>query len=287
MQLNYIFLVFVCSLISLNLFCSNFDYIGEIKITDWPSSGMEVQDFTKPNEHHTLVYSEILKDKLGILIGVGTFRNLVTFTMGNFSYLMMLDYDQRVVDFNREHLRFIEELSRKYTKTPDQRKVYFDKYESYLLGYVENNQSYYWECDKTWERIINAIKDKRIFVGKADFFDKNKNKSIIEAINNNAELNLLPRTLDVSNVLFFPLEIHGKDFLNTLKSLSNNPDIDLVLMTNLFRLNNIPKTEAPHIAKETKDDLWFYYYSSLKEYLNYLDQSLKIPNKQSRPLKSF
>lgn len=57
--------------------------------------------FVHPNEFRFSLYHTYLKNRQGVLIGVGTFRVFEDLSQGNFSHGICFDYDSGVVAFNR------------------------------------------------------------------------------------------------------------------------------------------------------------------------------------------
>ena len=68
--------------------------------------------FLIPNEFSNFVYSPFLEKSKGVLVSVGTLRTLFNARMGNFSRVLMLDYDSVASDYNRATLQVIADLSR-------------------------------------------------------------------------------------------------------------------------------------------------------------------------------
>lgn len=268
------FLLFI-SLFSLNLFASHFNIIGEMKLVDKQNNTADMVCFIEPNEFCPYFFSKIVKERNGILIGVGTLRNLEVFSSGSFDYLLMLDYDQRVLDFNRQHLLFINELSNSF---PDdvarQRNEYSNSiYKNYLANYHKTSELYYWQSDVKWERITYAIRNNHVFVCQGNLFNADQNVSLVEAINSDLRIKDLKRTLDFSNVFFHDCSaaIYA-GFPDAVAAFSNTPENDIILITSLSPLDS---DIATLLGNGDPHDVWTYYFSPLNSYLETIRQRAK------------
>lgn len=67
--------------------------------------------YIAPNERASFLYTSSLRDEAGALVSVGTFRGLNTLARGRFSHLVQVDYDRKVVDFNRANARLLSTAS--------------------------------------------------------------------------------------------------------------------------------------------------------------------------------
>lgn len=65
--------------------------------------------FVPPNEIETFTYADVIKATVpgGALLSVGSFRTLFDASLGQFSRIYMLDYDQAITQFNRDNLALI------------------------------------------------------------------------------------------------------------------------------------------------------------------------------------
>jgi hypothetical protein len=69
------------------------------------------QSFILPNEFANDNYSCLLENSKGVLISVGTFRTLFNAVMGNFSHVIMFDFDENICNFNAVNLDLIRAIS--------------------------------------------------------------------------------------------------------------------------------------------------------------------------------
>lgn len=81
--------------------------IGSARVRE--EAGMASGGYIPPNEHDHGVYRPLMQGKSGALISVGTFRVLERAAMGDFSFVVMLDYDSVTTQFNEENLKLIAE----------------------------------------------------------------------------------------------------------------------------------------------------------------------------------
>lgn len=85
-------------------------------------AGLNDGKYIPPNEFLNNHYGDELQNDLGdMLISVGTFRSFITFGLGNFTYAIFADYDQKVVDFNKLLLELMIALDETKMSSKDQR----------------------------------------------------------------------------------------------------------------------------------------------------------------------
>lgn len=80
--------------------------------------------FIYPNELSAQYLRDVLANKTGVLISVGTFRTLFNASMGNFSNVFMLDNDSNITRFNIANLALIDALSKTNWPLIKQRLIY-------------------------------------------------------------------------------------------------------------------------------------------------------------------
>ncbi|MBI3289531.1 MAG: hypothetical protein HYZ74_08450 [Elusimicrobia bacterium] len=79
------------------------DWLGGIPLEAGSSRG----SYILPNEHNGHLYAPVLKGKTGALLSVGTFRVLNAAAHGNFSHVILFDYDSLTTAFNRANVELI------------------------------------------------------------------------------------------------------------------------------------------------------------------------------------
>lgn len=70
--------------------------------------------FIHPNEENFQLFNPFLEDAAGTLISVGTFRAFHDASIGAFDFVIFLDNNKQVHDFNRSHIEMIEHCSDRY-----------------------------------------------------------------------------------------------------------------------------------------------------------------------------
>lgn len=250
----------------------NENEIREINLRNWGGRG-----FVEPNELHPKMFEPALKGRTGILFSVGTVRSLIAFTMGNFSYLVMLDIDPRVRDFNRKSLDFIKSLAVKF---PDnvvaQREAYRDS--EFSFAKVFPNE-YFWADDTAWKKITHALLDGRIFVVDVDLNDMESAAKLKDSLE---PLKEMPRTFDISNVMDYVGDYEG--IAATLESLSYNPSEDRVLLTAIGSVINKDITRDCH-PKPLGIARFAYYHANLEDFLKWARMNEGVPSAEHNAFK--
>lgn len=213
------------------------------------------------------MYKEALAEKRGTLISVGTLRTLIAFTMGKFDRLIMLDLSETIIEFNREHLRAIEEIA-KEGSLEDQRFRYREKYAVYLEPLESNKPkdfTYYWEDDEKWGKIVNALKDRRINVIRGNLTNIDgiwRLISVMDAINSGL-------TVDVSNVCQYVDE--RKDFAKALEKLQlTSPDDVSAIVTTHVYCKPSSRYDSAIKGRLGKVDWDYYFFENIGDYIRSL-----------------
>lgn len=261
--------IFFLLLVALPLIANDFNVVNGKEIPDvpdeklnYPSSILKMlEQYIPPNELNPHLLKNTLAEKTGTLISVGTFRGLVNFALGDFDRLIMLDIAQGIVDFNREHLRYILSLTKTEPTPLQQRSEYYKKYVVYLLPYkfYPSTESYYFLDDKKWEKITTALTEGRISVVKGNLLQPSVNEALFEALSDGASL-----TLDVSNILD---QIKGpavKAFYETLAMFRKLSSQEM----SLFATSIVSRAEAEDDKYKIAEDETFkyYYFPTLDDY---------------------
>jgi hypothetical protein len=87
-------------------------------------NGIQSGEYIVPNEEQTHLYKREIENISGILVSVGTFRTLFNAVMGDFSHIVMLDYDELATRFNYWNLNLIYKLQESGLDSEMQRYTY-------------------------------------------------------------------------------------------------------------------------------------------------------------------
>ena len=148
--INIFFFIFSISTIG-----GNYDTINDIGFPDTNTSSWRGGQFIKPNEINPSIFRNVLEDRTGILISVGTLRTLIAFAMGNFKYLVMMDLNPQTRSFNRDLLDYIKSLTVKYPNEPNRQREAFEKSEYFFPNVYA--YSYFWGNNKIGKRSLQLF----------------------------------------------------------------------------------------------------------------------------------
>lgn len=101
--------------------------------------------FIYPNEKKTgffkaLLTTDLIDDTGKIGVFVGTFRGLISFAWSDLDVMLMADIDQKVVDFNRGHLKLINCIADEWAEDiKEQRRQYIAHLHGFELSTIKFN----------------------------------------------------------------------------------------------------------------------------------------------------
>jgi hypothetical protein len=249
---------------------------------------LETNNYCAPNERNPTIYANVLKNRTGTLLSVGTFRALITFTLGQFERLIMLDVANNILTFNREHLNFIVKLST--TQTPAvQRQQYVERYRSYL-EFFEKGGAYYWESDELWNKLVFAIQKNQIHVIRGNFGSVQANKSLLYVLKK-LDTHI---TLDHSNLLQY-VSNKKTEYSKSIEAFiecAQHHDVAILATSQAFNERHEywpfvvgrdfwPVDKNTLLPLKNDDGIqWVYYYFPVgRAYLNWVEPSFYDRNK--------
>lgn len=264
----------------------NFNIISGKEIPDINDQGtelnrevlenLETNNYVMPNEKNPNFYAHVLANRGGTLLSVGTFRALVTFTNGNFDRLVFVDVAKNILQFNREHLLSIEELS-KMGSLAEQRERYYQKFKAYLDFFEPKSTiPYYWQSDEKWQKITQSIRENRIHVIRGNFGSKSSLANLLPSL---SELKT-SITLDHSNLSQYVAETVTKyaEAIEAFSQVAANNDFAVLATLQNFRQESfrmwpfVVGVDPMTAPSDSESIIWrYWYFPQGRAYLSYVD----------------
>jgi hypothetical protein len=248
--------------------------------------------FIKPNEIDPFKWKDILTDtpEESVTLSVGSIRALHTFSMTKTKYLIIVDIDRDIIEFNRMNLELIRRISQmpKYkNKSKKQKSVYIDFYfgtetaeqlddinslemslfkafletipnQAEILSSIFNKSAFYMNVD-LWDQIVSAINDNRITVLQGSISDIEFMGSISTVVSKNQ---LKFSVLDFSNILeYFEDETTKNNFNIIIEGLPLTDEAKMI-WTACFNISDIIGT---YVKYHGENDPWYYYSCFVKD----------------------
>lgn len=248
--------------------------------------------FIKPNEIDPFKWNNILTDtpEESVTLSVGSIRALHTFSMTKTKYLIIVDIDRDIIEFNRMNLELIRRISQmpKYrNNSKKQKSVYIDFYlgtetaeqlddinslemslfkafletipnQEEILSSIRNKSAFYMNVD-LWDRIVSAINDNRITVLQGSISDIEFMGSISTVVSKNQ---LKFSVLDFSNILeYFEDETTKNNFNMVIEGLPLTDEAKMI-WTAGFNISDIIGT---YMKCHGSDSSWYYYSCFVKD----------------------
>lgn len=235
MKLIFLFAFVFCSL----TMAHDFSLLEGKEVPKQPFCDVPWSSYLIPNEFEPGNFNkEELNAARGLLVSVGTFRTLIIFAWAeNITHLLMTDVDERVAQFNRNHLNYIAYLAYRHADNPRKQRM---QYMANFLYYEPNDEelTVWAQENKSIDELRATISEKKAELGKFNddnVFMKNEIKELWFKTNLNA--NNLFSYVRVNNERFYwEDDIQWKKIIDALQK-SQIAVTNLSLTTDITLLN--------------------------------------------------